>query len=255
MDKQLPILIEKTRLINWPFWSGVVFFILVVVGLVKLSFSVSEWLSQDGDAPVDEIIIMGQRHYVADEDISAVIPKAQLASLFNLDVSLVQKSIESLPWVYSASIRKQWPGKLHIYVVEQEPVAVWNSDLMLNKYSEVFMAPTERVAQELPKIFGPAGSEALAWREYKGVNALLNINEFEIKELFLSERYAWQILLTNGIHLNLGQKELVERVQWFIDLYPIIQKHNEKKIEAVDLRYDTGLAVRWQSAEESVQKS
>lgn len=255
MEKQLPILIEKSRMLNWPFWLGVGFFILVVIGLIRLSLNTMDWLSNDGDVPVHEIVIMGDRQYTHDEEVMKAINPVQLASLFNLNVNRVQTEIESLPWVYSASVRKQWPDRLHVYLVEQEPIAIWNNDLLLNQHSEVFMAPLDNIVEVLPKIFGPAGSEKEAWNEFKGLNALLKINEFEIKELFLSERFAWQIWLDNGIQLNLGQKERVERVQWFIDLYPTIKQYREAPIEIVDLRYDTGLAVQWKSEIKESQKS
>ncbi|WP_199610716.1 cell division protein FtsQ/DivIB [Flocculibacter collagenilyticus] len=255
MDKQLPMLLAKSRYLNWSFWLGVMFFVVVLVGLTYVGQKVVFWLGEGGDAPVSEIIIMGERHHTNEEMITQAITPEQFTSLFDLDVNQVQQQVEALPWIYSASIRKQWPGKLHIYVVEQQAVAIWNNDLLLNVNSEVFSAPIAPEQRLLPKLFGPEGSEIDAWREFKGLNALLKINDFEIKELLLSERFAWQVVLSNGIQLQLGQKETVERVQWFIDLYPTISTHNNAQIDVVDLRYDTGLAVKWKSNNEELQKS
>jgi cell division protein FtsQ len=62
----------------------------------------------------------------------------------------------------------------------------------------------------------------------------------------LSERFAWQVQLNNGIKLNLGRQEFINRLQRFINLYPLLQQ-DERDINYVDLRYDTGMAVGWQA--------
>ena len=65
-----------------------------------------------------------------------------------------------------------------------------------------------------------------------------------LDELSLSERFAWQVQLKNGIKLNLGRQEFIDRLQRFIDVYPLLAQQ-EKAVKYVDLRYDTGVAVGW----------
>ena len=78
------------------------------------------------------------------------------------------------------------------------------------------------------------------------MQGLLDVAELSITELSLSERYAWGLKLSNGIRLQLGRTEFMDRLQRFIDVYPLLQK-SKKAVEYVDLRYDTGLAVGWKS--------
>jgi cell division protein FtsQ len=70
----------------------------------------------------------------------------------------------------------------------------------------------------------------------------------------VSDRFAWQLTLSNGIELKLGREDTLKRVQRFIDLYPSISKHKPEAIEQVDLRYDTGLAVRFAPAPVQLEK-
>ena len=44
----------------------------------------------------------------------------------------------NLPWVYSVAVRKQWPNELKIYVVDQNPVALWNGDFLINQAGKFF---------------------------------------------------------------------------------------------------------------------
>ncbi|HEX5793936.1 MAG TPA: cell division protein FtsQ/DivIB, partial [Rheinheimera sp.] len=61
--------------------------------------------------------------------------------------------------------------------------------------------------------------------------------------------FSWQLSLSNGVALKLGREDTLKRVQRFIELYPVISKHKAEAVTEVDLRYDTGIAVRY-SAEQ-----
>lgn len=79
------------------------------------------------------------------------------------------------------------------------------------------------------------------------MHALLATTAMNIEELSLSERFAWQVQLENGIELNLGRKEFIDRLQRFIDVYPLLAQQ-EKTVKYIDLRYDTGVAVGWENS-------
>jgi cell division protein FtsQ len=139
-------------------------------------------------------------------------------------------------------VRKQWPNRLTVYVVEQKAVAHWNDDLLLNPYGETFAGGD--VSRDLPRLYGPGGSEKTALQGFHAMQTLLAGAALPIDELFLSERFAWQITLKNAIKLNLGRQEFIDRLQRFVDVYPLL-KEQPKAVEYIDLRYDTGLAVGW----------
>jgi cell division protein FtsQ len=115
----------------------------------------------------------------------------------------------------------------------------------------------ERITHYLPSFFGPEGTELLALKNYRDLNALLAFNSLKIDELILSERFSWQLTLNDGVTLNLGREERVKRVQRFMDQYPRIkaelkvkkirEKYKNQAVDYIDLRYDTGLAVGWKS--------
>ena len=78
----------------------------------------------------------------------------------------VQRSVQDLPWVATVSVRKQWPDELQVYIVEHKPVAIWNSDLLLNAKGQVFQADNEALQAYLPQLYGPEGSELEAWQAF-----------------------------------------------------------------------------------------
>ncbi len=234
------------------FYSGVLFLLVVVGSLIYGSIVVRDWLKDEQRMPVQVIDFSGEYEHINIARLERKIRKSQPGSFFELDVNEVFELIESQPWVYRASVRKQWPNRLKIYLVEQQPVARWNDDMLLNPYGDTF--ESEGITLSLPQLFGPGGSEKTALEGYNAMKSLLATSSMSIAELSLSERFAWQLQLTSGIKLNLGRKEFIDRLQRFIDVFPLLSKQ-DKPVKYVDLRYDTGLAVGWQSDENDNEQS
>lgn len=227
-------------------WSGVGFLLAVLIGLSVGGVKVYDYLQDAQKMPVQVVDFSGQFEHVNIARLERLIRKSQPGSFFALDVNEVYRLVEAQPWIYRASVRKQWPNRLKIYLVEQTPVARWNDDLLLNPYGETFNAHAD--ALPLPRLYGPGGSEKTALEGYNAMRALLATTDMPIAELSLSERFAWQLQLANGIELNLGRQEFIDRLQRFIDIYPLLTRQ-PKAVKYVDLRYDTGLAVGWQADE------
>lgn len=224
------------------FWAGVIFLVLVLLTVALATAGVYRWLHDAQRLPVQTIVFQGELEHVDTAQLESVIRAAQPGSFFALDVNEVYALLEQQAWVYRASVRKQWPSKLTIYVVEQQPVAHWNDDLLLNPYGETFAG--DNSLDSLPKLYGPGGSEKTALQGFNAMQTILSGAALPIDELFLSERFAWQITLDNDIKLNLGRQEFIDRLQRFVDIYPLL-KAQPKAVEYIDLRYDTGLAVGW----------
>lgn len=231
---------------------GVIFLVLVLVGLVYGGWQLNEWLEDEQKAPINQILITGQRTQISDSNVEGAIRKEHPESFFELDVNELHKEIEAMPWVYQASVRKRWPNSLNIHVVEEIASARWNNDSLLNQFGQVFDAQLED--EILPNLYGPSGSELTALEGYQTMQSLLNSTQLVITEMTLTERFAWNIQLQNGVRLNLGREAFADRLQRFVDVYPLLQKQ-EKQVDYIDLRYDTGLAVGWKSEDKFSDKS
>jgi cell division protein FtsQ len=256
MEKQAISTIEQER--EKPnFWIGLSVFATVIVLLLFGTVKVHDWLQDEQRLPVQKVVFSGVKKVLQDERLEKLIREDQTGSFFALDVNDVHALLENLPWVYRASVRKRWPNSLHVYLVEQIPAATWNDDLLLNEAGEPFDgAPLYDLGytKTLPSIFGPGGSEKTALAGLTAMQLILSNTGLKIEQLFLSERFAWRVQLNNKIQLNLGRKEFIDRLQRFIDVYPLLREQN-KQINYIDLRYDTGLAVGWGEAIEQVPEN
>jgi cell division protein FtsQ len=70
----------------------------------------------------------------------------------------------------------------------------------------------------------------------------------------LNDRRAWQIILDNGIRLELGKESMDERVERFLSLYLELGSQAQR-VSYIDLRYDTGASVGWFPEQELEQES
>ena len=249
MVAKVKALSEEKTTIHWGFWLGLCFFFAVVLGILSTGWFVSKRLIAEESAPVTSLVVSGEMPYTQKQEVIEAIESVPLGNFFKVSVNDVQSRVQELPWVYSVSVRKQWPNELKVYVVDQKPVAIWNGEFFINEFGVAFQADIERLRQPLPSFYGPEGSEIVALDNYRDLTTLLEYVALTIDEMVLSERYSWQLTLSDGVRLHLGREERVERIQRFMDVYPEIKDKQESKlVDYIDLRYDTGVAVGWKLA-------
>jgi len=236
------------------FVGGVLFFLLSLCLVIWFVSRVVVWVQDQQNAPIRQVKLYGDFGHIQPTKLHRTLQQEFVGNYFKVNVDQVQQFLQQQPWVYQVAVRKQWPDTLVVVVTEHSPVAIWNLEYLLNQRGEVFKAPIAQLNAKLPQLAGPQGSEQDALTMFTRVQSLLTLHQFEAERLSVSDRFAWQLKLSNGIELKLGREDTLKRVQRFIDLYPSISKHKPEAIEQVDLRYDTGLAVRFAPAPVQLEK-
>ncbi|WP_107850904.1 cell division protein FtsQ/DivIB [Oceanimonas marisflavi] len=237
--------VPRTRL---GFLSGLVFFLLVLSGLLWSLWQAVIWATAANQVPVNSLIVQGEHRFVSRDDIrQSVLALPEVGNFFTLEVDRVQQQLLQLPWVYQASVRKQWPDSLRVYIVEQPVVALWNEDALVNTHGEVFEA--DRGELELIALSGPDEEAARVLEEYRRLKPLLETKGYDISRLHLTPRFSWELTLSDGVRLILGRDDIEARLQRFVNVYPGIT--GRERVAYLDLRYDTGLAVGWKQDEET----
>jgi len=234
--------VSQDSSIGYERWVSLIFLTCVLVSFAVGGMSLRSWMLDAQKVPVRHIQILGKTEYVQRETLVEFIRESHTGSFFALDVNAIYESLLEQPWVYQASVRKKWPDTLQVFVVEQIPVANWNGDQLINSEGSAFSGNIQ--LEKLPSMYGPNGAEQTALTGLNAMSSLLTQHDLVIDSLLLTERFAWQVELNNGIRINLGRQDFIERVQRFVNLYPLLLEQN-KSIEYVDLRYDTGAAVRF----------
>ncbi|MEF1288374.1 cell division protein FtsQ/DivIB [Vibrio sp. M260118] len=221
-------------------------FLLVVLLLIgSLLYSTISWMWDDQRLPLSKIVLQGELHYVSALDVQRAFSRLEHVGTFmSQDVDVLQSMAESIPWVSHASIRKQWPDTVKVFLTEHHAEAIWNGISLLNDDGQVFDGDIGQLEEERVKLYGPQGTneEVLqVWRDIRPKFEALNLT---ITSLVLNDRRAWQIIVDNGIRLELGKESLEERIARFVSLYKKLGQDTQK-VSYIDLRYDTGASIGW----------
>lgn len=234
---------------------GGVFLLAVLLLIGSLLHSTVSWMWDDQRLPLSKIALQGELRYVSANDVQQAFARLDHVGTFmSQDVSVLQNVAESIPWVAHASIRKQWPDTVKVFLTEHEAAAVWNGNALLNSAGEPFNGDVGELEGERVKLYGPEGSnqEVLsAWRDLEPKFKALGLS---ITSLVLNDRRAWQIILDNGIRLELGKESSEERIERFFTLYKNLGSSAER-VSYIDLRYDTGASIGWFPDEELEQEN
>ena len=217
------------------------FLLILIAGAAAFGY-----LYQDEILPVREVQIDGETQHIDMQLVQETLVPYIQQGLLRANVSSMQQSLLTLPWVAKARVSRVWPDTIHVWLAEPEAVALWANDGVVSHQGKVFYIKTldTQNGNNLPVFEGLEGQAGIMLENYQQMLVILKPLNFTIKRLVLTPRNAWEIELNNNIRLFLGQNEVMERLQRFVDAYPKLSAESEVPIEYVDLRYPNGLAVK-----------
>ena len=122
----------------------------------------------------------------------------------------------------------------------------------------------------MPQFEGPEGTEALLVQRYAELARWFAPLDVSVSKLALSDRYAWQVKLSNGMTLALGRDPgadapdptggvpgalpFAARIQRFVQAWPVVnQKIGGREVTNADLRYPNGFALTLAALPEPIQ--
>jgi len=126
LGQQKTLDLKKARSLREIAWltSKIGAAILAFVVLVSLLASFRSYLLRAPKFAIGIKEIQGLRHLSEGQVLLKLKEiEEQDRSLFALDLDALRKSVELLPWVKAATVRRVWPDRLMIQVTERVPIA------------------------------------------------------------------------------------------------------------------------------------
>jgi len=224
--------------IPWVAITTVLGVVLFVAGIV----TAGRWAL---NRPVQEVVLKGQFERVSADQLEAVLRQAVGKGFLAADLRTIQSEVAALPWVASAQVSRQWPDVLDVTVTEEIPAARWGADGLLNAQGRLFVRHTTHIPAELPRLAGPDGSETEVAARYVAIHEQLVERGLGVAALELDGRGAWTMLLSNGIGVRLGSRDVEERLARFYEALDSVIAPVAVDVQFVDMRYTNGFAVGW----------
>jgi cell division protein FtsQ len=161
-----------------------------------------------------------------------------------VDVDEARARLEALPWVKSAEVRRVWPNRIRVHIVERRPVALWQMDgtvAVIDAEGKPIVGEDPARFAELPLVVGK-GAE-------KSVSALLALVatqpnlKFRVKAAVRVGERRWNLRLANGVEVRLPEEGAEAALA---ELVRLDREENvlARDIKAIDLRFPDRFIVK-----------
>ena len=197
--------------------------------------------------PMRTLLVTGEFRQVSDARVRReVLPYVQ-RGFFAVDLTALRARLGALPWVKSVEVRKRWPDRLEVAIVEYRPLARWGAQRMLSENGELFPAP-KGLGARLPLFLGPDARAAEMISFHSQARPLFLGSGLQVAEVRLSARGSWSLRLSDGTDVEVGRSDSQHRLQRFSRLLPRLVAQEPRRLERADLRYTNGFALVWGDA-------
>ena len=229
--------------------TAVLLFALVALALVVAAVL---WAARHPLFSIRSIRIEGDVSRNSVATIRANAAPKLAGNFFTTRLAADKTAFEAVPWVRTAEVRREWPGKLVVRLEEHRAVALWGfedaDDKLVNSFGEVFEANVGDVEDDkLPTLIGPPGSSAAMLKLLQSLQPLFVKLGTQIDTLRLSGRGSWQADLDSGGEVILGRgthDELVASTQRFVGTVQPMLAQYQRPMDYADLRHHNGYALK-----------
>jgi len=234
---------KQRQAIAWQQWLRHMVVLSVVVGIAVATV----WLQQEDTLPILHVSVDGDfKHADKKELVKRVTPHVT-GSFISVDVAKLREAGESLPWVRLIQVKRSWPDSLHLVVEEQQAVAQWSKNALVDVDGNLFFPAKKTFPAGLVKLSGPDGTSQLMTHHYAEITRKFSAIGLQVNKVAMDKRRAWAIEFKNGMKLMLGRADNKQRIERFVNIYKSGLQHYQQQIQTVDMRYTNGLAIVWKS--------
>ena len=210
--------------------------------LLALAFG-TDWLLRTDNFPVRHVRFEGEFKHVTQQELQTAVMSVVHGNFFLINLDAVKSRVESLPWVYKASVRRQWPQDVYVRFTEQQLAARWADAAFLNQAGDVVHVTGNDLATGLPRLEGPDGTGTQVLENYKSLGRILAAAGLKLEQITLTPRRTWRLGMTNGMVLVLDREQPENKLERFARVYAQSLVHLASGIKQVDLRYTNGFAM------------
>lgn len=263
--------------------------IMVIIGLLSASWLFVNWLNQPGNFPFKKVELVKQLENQSTKELQSVIINTLEGGFFSLNVdNLRSQLVTQLAWVKSISVRKVWPDKLSVNIVEHKPIARWLSldgsvpkavqkrvqklvkNQLLSNEAVIFNpsldSKQKRQFSQMVLLTGSVNNSKKILTQCVQINEKLQKLNLGMRQCGMNKRRSWQLQIflkpisnksvkTSNIDVKLGKEDIMQHLDRFTNVFSGKLKHYLNLIDVADLRYSNGFSIKWKPVKHLVNTS
>ena len=229
--------------------------VIATLALLLVSALAADRIIRSGYFTIESVTISNVLEHVDRGMVERTAWRSIHGNYLNVDLSQVEKALETLPGVYQVMVRRVWPDALELRLVETQAMArfqtLQNPDGN-SPDSYINLAP-DQALRISPVLRGPGEQREMLAHTFFSVMPLLQEADLEPLELSVSKAGRWTLevrsessLVPARFELLLGRDGVVEKVDRFTRSFTIALGDKANRIDRVDMRYASGFAVQWE---------
>jgi len=201
---------------------------------------------------VKNIELEGGGIHVFKKDILDSIDVQAGANLYKVNMTDIQKKLQSNPWVRESAVSRKLPSTLWIYIGEYEPVAIFLDGRTLrfiDSEGTVFKEVGPGDEKNVPVITGVSDKEAIT----AALDVLKVYMESRLSVYFTPAEVHYDrikgysfVLAGLGVVLRVGFNDVSEKLERFYSLFGTISEYKEK-MRYVDMNIPGKIVVKYES--------
>lgn len=193
---------------------------------------------------VERVDVMGEGR-LNEQDVLRAVNIRPGDYFFGVDLKQAQRRTESLPWVERAVVRRLWPNRIVVQLVEAQPYALWQKEgklALINDVGDVIspVFDASSVPQGLIHVVGEG-----AHREVAGLEDSLkewpDIQRRVRSAIYVSER-RWDLILEGDVKVKLPSQKVDTALSNLSSLQSETQIL-DRKVSAIDLRLSDRISI------------
>ncbi len=214
-----------------------------VAAAVAAAKTEANQLMADAGFTVQNVTLEG-RAETAKKEIVRMLGIKRGDLMLYVDVDEARARLEALPWVQTAEVRRVWPNRIHVRIVERKPVALWQKDGAVSVVDiDGKPIPGEDPARfaSLPLIVGNGAEDQLG-----GLLALMKTQpnlKSRLKAAVRVGERRWNLRLANGVEVRLPE-EGAEAALAELERLEREDAILSRDIKAIDLRFPDRFIVK-----------
>lgn len=147
---------------------------------------------------VDRIDVVGEGR-IREQDVRVALGVDEGDYLFGIDIQDAQKRVQSLSWVEMAVVRRLWPDRVVVQIIERQPYALWQKSgkVQLVDISGAVISDAEPAAfAHLPLVIGEGAETQVT--AIQGILAPYPAVAKRVDAMSLLPSNRWDIRLDGG---------------------------------------------------------
>jgi len=218
---------------------------LIICIVLVLAAGLGMTACQKLDKPIDRVVVNGDFYHLKEKEVINLIDQKVKDGFLSLNLSGLNKYLESEPWIRNATIRRSWPSTIIVDITEEKPIARWGEKQVLNNVGDYLEITDKQSIKNLPTFTSEFGKSKEMIKSYQLMSEIFGPTGLKVQEIRRDVVGSWLITTSSGIQINLGRDQLVQKLRRFQVVWSAQLTSQVEKIKTIDMRYPNGISVAW----------